>query len=172
MQCRCDISGKWCWKCLHLFLFTLTIALCQVLFHTDLRFNFFFFILSLKEKYLYFHIFFLVWVYIVPLMNISLISRRNHYWWSSENVELCSAFMPIKQWWFFSLSQLLCHRTSIYNCHLRAPMKLTPCLKLQVSLLFTQLINCTVAAVYFQLKQMIYTNKRNFHCSILFELFQ
>ena len=132
------------------------------------RFFYFIFILPLKEKkYLYFHYFF-VWVYIVRLMNISLIWRRNYYRWNDDNVELCMALMPIKQWGFFCLSHLLCHRTSIYNCHLRGPMKLTPRVELKASLLFTQLINCTVARVYFQLKQMIYTDKRNCHCSILF----
>ena len=39
---------------------------------------------------------------------------------------LCSAFLAIDQWGFFSVSHLLWHGASVYNGHLRGPVTLAP----------------------------------------------
>ena len=39
---------------------------------------------------------------------------------------LGSALMAIRQWGFFSVPDLLWHGASVYNDHLRGPVKLTP----------------------------------------------
>ena len=40
--------------------------------------------------------------------------------------ELCSAFMAIEQWGFFSVPHLLWHGASVYDTHLRGPVTLKP----------------------------------------------
>ena len=67
-----------------------------------------------------------VYCLIVPLENFSLKWRRHHYRWRDANFELCSAFMAIEQWGFFSVPHLLLHGASVYNNHLRGPVTLTP----------------------------------------------
>ena len=59
------------------------------------------------------------------LDNFSLMWRRHHYRQRAVNFDLCSALMAIEQWGFFSVPHLLWHRTSLYNGHLRGPVKLT-----------------------------------------------
>ena len=60
-----------------------------------------------------------------PPHNFSLIRRRHHCQWRAWSFDLCSTPMAIEQWGFFSMSQLLWHRTSVYNGHLRGPVSLT-----------------------------------------------
>ena len=40
--------------------------------------------------------------------------------------DLCSTFIAIEQWWFFSVSRLLWHRASVCSAHLWGPLTLTP----------------------------------------------
>ena len=61
-----------------------------------------------------------------PTRKCSLIWRRLHYRWSAENFDLCSALMAIEKWGFFSVPHLLWHWASVYNCHLRRIVTLTP----------------------------------------------
>ena len=61
-----------------------------------------------------------------PLENFSSIWRRHHCRWRAANFDLCSVLMVIEQWEFFSAPHLLWHGTSVYNCHLRESVKLTP----------------------------------------------
>ena len=63
--------------------------------------------------------------FIVPLVNLSLIWRRPHYWRRAANFGLCSAIMAIGQWGFFSVPHLPWHGASIYNGHIRGPVTLT-----------------------------------------------
>ena len=53
----------------------------------------------------------------VPIENVSLIWRRHHCRWRAANFDLCSALMAIEQWGFFSVSHILWHGASVYNCH-------------------------------------------------------
>ena len=53
--------------------------------------------------------------------NFPLIWRRHHYRWRAANFDLCSALMVIEQRDIFSVPQLLWHRASVYNGHLRGP---------------------------------------------------
>ena len=55
-----------------------------------------------------------------------LILRSFHGRWSAANFDLYSARMPIEQQGFFSVPLVLWHETSVYNGHLRRPVKLTP----------------------------------------------
>ena len=57
---------------------------------------------------------------------VSLIWRRHHYRWKTAIFYLCSTFMAIEQWGFFSVPHLLWHGASVYYDHLRAPVPLTP----------------------------------------------
>ena len=80
-------------------------------------------------------------VFFVPLENLSLIWRRHHYRWRGANFELCLALMAIEQWGFFNVPHPLWHGASLYNGHLRGPVKHTYCRALaeQLSLpVFTQ----------------------------------
>ena len=43
-----------------------------------------------------------------------------------SSFDLCSALLATEQWGFFSVPRLLWHGTSVYNCHLREPVSLTP----------------------------------------------
>ena len=45
---------------------------------------------------------------------------------TTANFDLCSALMVIEKWGFFSVSHLLWHGASVYNCYLREPVTLTP----------------------------------------------
>ena len=63
-------------------------------------------------------------VFIVPLENCSLIWESQHYRWRAADFDLCSVFMTIEQWRFFSVPHLLWHGPSVYNGHLRGPMPL------------------------------------------------
>ena len=75
----------------------------------------------------------------VPLENLSLIRRRHHCRWRASKFDLCSALtakfdlcsalMAIQQWGFFCVSHLLWHGASVYNCHLRRIVTLTPTAK-------------------------------------------
>ena len=59
-----------------------------------------------------------------PIRKFSLIMRRHHCWWRTENFDICSALMAIDQWGFFSVQHLLWHGASVYNGHLRGPVTL------------------------------------------------
>ena len=48
----------------------------------------------------------------VHFENISFIWIRHHYRWRASNLNLYSAIMAIKQWWFLSVSQWQWHRSS------------------------------------------------------------
>ena len=62
--------------------------------------------------------------YFVPLENCSVIWRRHQ--WRTANFDRCSALMAIEHWGFFSVPHLLWHGASVYNGHLRGPVKFTP----------------------------------------------
>ena len=64
--------------------------------------------------------------FFVPLENFSLIWRRHHYRWRVANFGLRWALMAIEQWGFFSVAHLLWHGASVYKCHLRGRVTLTP----------------------------------------------
>ena len=50
-----------------------------------------------------------------------------HYFrWRAAKFDLCSSFIAIQQWGFFSVPQLLWHEPSVYYGHLRGPVILTP----------------------------------------------
>ena len=74
----------------------------------------------------------------------SLIWRRHHYRWGIANVHLYSAHMAIKQWGFFSVPDLLWHRTSVYNGHLRGPVTLTPIAERLAGELSLPVLTCQV----------------------------
>ena len=63
--------------------------------------------------------------FIVRLGNFSLTWRRDHPRRRAANFDLCSALMAMEQWGFFSVSHLLWHGASVYNGHLRGPVRLT-----------------------------------------------
>ena len=71
--------------------------------------------------------------FFVPLDNFSLIWRRHHYRWRVANFGLRWALMAIEQWGFFSVPHLLWHGASVYKCHLRGRVTLTP-IAVQLSL--------------------------------------
>ena len=64
--------------------------------------------------------------FFVPVENFSLIWRRHHYRWRSANVDVYSVFMAIEQWGFFSVPHLRWHGPTLYSCHFRGPVTLTP----------------------------------------------
>ena len=64
--------------------------------------------------------------FFVPVDNFSLIWRRHHYRWRSANVDVYSVFMAIEQWGFFSVPHLMWHGPTLYSCHFRGPVALTP----------------------------------------------
>ena len=72
--------------------------------------------------------------FFVSLENLSLIWRRHHYHWRGANFELCLALMAIEQWGFFNVPHPLWHGASLYNGHLRGPVKHTYCQALAVQL--------------------------------------
>ena len=82
--------------------------------------------LSLSENKILLFCFFVCLEFIVPLENFSLILRRHHCRWSSANFNLCSALMAIEQWGFFSVPHPMRLGPTLYNCHLRGTMTLTP----------------------------------------------
>ena len=63
--------------------------------------------------------------FFVPVENFSFIWRRHHYRRRAANFDLCSAFMVIEQWGFFSVPHLLWHGASVYNGYLRGSVTLT-----------------------------------------------
>ena len=62
----------------------------------------------------------------VPLENFLLVWRRHHYRGRATNFDLISVLMVIEQWGFFNVPHLLWHKPTLYNCHLRGPVTLTP----------------------------------------------
>ena len=64
--------------------------------------------------------------FFVPLENVWLIWRRDHYHWRATNFDLCSALIAIEQRGFFSVPHLLWNGASVYNDHLWGPVTLTP----------------------------------------------
>ena len=64
--------------------------------------------------------------FFAPLDNFSLICRRHHCRLRAANFDRCSALMAIEQWGFISVPYLLWHGASVYNGHLRGPVKRTP----------------------------------------------
>ena len=73
-------------------------------------------ILNIRLKILHTQV--CLWV-IVPLENFSLIWRRHHYRWN------CCKFWPILSTyghWAVRVLNVLWHRTSVYNGHLRRPV--------------------------------------------------
>ena len=86
--------------------------------------------LKKRRKLKIYYLFLLVCLeFFVPLGNFSLIWRRHLYRWRAANVDLCLALMAIEQRGFFSVQHLLWHGKSVYNGHLRRPLKLTPTAK-------------------------------------------
>ena len=57
--------------------------------------------------------------FIVRFSNFSLIWRRHHYRWRAAYFDLCSVLTDTRQLGFFSVLQLMWHRTSVYNDNLR-----------------------------------------------------
>ena len=64
--------------------------------------------------------------FFVQIDNFSLIWRRHHYRWWAAKFDLCLARMAIERWGFLSVPHLLWHGASVYHCHLRGPVSLTP----------------------------------------------
>ena len=64
--------------------------------------------------------------FIVPLRNLSLVWRRHHCRLRTANYDLCSALMAIEQWRFFSVSDFLGNKASVYDGYFRGPVTLTP----------------------------------------------
>ena len=61
----------------------------------------------------------------LPLENVSLIRRHQHYRWRAANINLCSARMVIEQVGFFSVSHQLWDGASNYNGPPQEPLTLT-----------------------------------------------
>ena len=70
-----------------------------------------------------------LFLWIVPLENFSLIWRRHHFWWRAANFDLCSTLKAIEQWGFFNVPHLLWHGTTLYKGYLRGPVTFTPVAK-------------------------------------------
>ena len=57
--------------------------------------------------YIMFVCLFVCFEFYVPLKNFSLTRRSHHYRWRAANFDLCSTFMAVEQWRFFSVPHLL-----------------------------------------------------------------
>ena len=62
--------------------------------------------------------------FLVPLEIFSLIRRQHHYQWRAANFDLCSALIAIEHWGIFNVPHLLWHWPTLYNGHIRGPVKL------------------------------------------------
>ena len=71
-------------------------------------------------------LFWLFGVFRATTENFSLMWRRHHYRWRAANFDLYSTLMTMEQWVFFSVPRLLWHGASVYKCHFRGPVTLTP----------------------------------------------
>ena len=67
-----------------------------------------------------------VWVY--RPTQICHLWRNHHYRWSAVNFHLCSTFMGIEQWGFSNAP----HLPTLYKCHLRGLVTVTPVAELLV----------------------------------------
>ena len=68
----------------------------------------------------------LVFEFLVPLENFSLIWRGHRCRWRAVNFDRCSALLAIEQWGFFSVAHILWHGASGFYGHLRGHVTFTP----------------------------------------------
>ena len=74
--------------------------------------------------YITFNIAFVCLRFFVPLEHFSLIWYNR---WMAANFDLYSALMAYEQYnVILNMPQLLWHRSSVYDAHLRGPVTLTP----------------------------------------------